>query len=183
MLSLGINDIISYSAEDFTDMYREFADKVLERTPVSQIYIMGLSPVVANCTYVKNDKVNDYNDTMAKFFKDPDGKLIAALGNDVATPAGCTELTANTEDAAHEKHVPVVETERDGHVIRARVGSVEHPSLPEHYIEWIALEAEGRLEVHYLEPGMKPATFFAGGSKTGTVYAYCNLHGLWSATF
>ena len=120
---------------------------------------------------------------MAKFFKDPDGKLIAALGNDVATPAGCTELTANTEDAAHEKHVPVVETERDGHVIRARVGSVEHPSLPEHYIEWIALEAEGRLEVHYLEPGMKPATFFAGGSKTGTVYAYCNLHGLWSATF
>ena len=39
------------------------------------------------------------------------------------------------------------------------------------------------LEVHYLQPGMKPATFFAGGSKTGTVYAYCNLHGLWSATF
>ena len=29
---------------------------------------------------------------MAKFFKDPDGKLIAALGNDVATPAGCTEI-------------------------------------------------------------------------------------------
>lgn len=120
---------------------------------------------------------------MAKFFKDPDGKLIAALGNDVATPAGCTELTANTEDAAHEKHVPVVESERDGHVIRARVGSVEHPMVPKHYIEWIALEAEGRLEVHYLQPGMKPATFFAGGSKTGTVYAYCNLHGLWSATF
>ena len=67
---------------------------------------------------------------MAKFYKDPDGKLIAALGNDVATPAGCTELTANTEDAAHEKHVPVVESERDGHVIRARVGSVEHPMVP-----------------------------------------------------
>ena len=106
---------------------------------------------------------------MAKFFKDSDGKLVAALGDGVATPAGCTELTANTEDAAHEKHVPVVEIERDGHVIRARVGSTEHPMLPEHYIEWIALEAEGRLEVHYLE--------------TGTVYAYCNLHGLWSATF
>ena len=92
-------------------------------------------------------------------------------------------IGTSAKDAAHEKHVPVVETERDGHVIRARVGSVEHPSLPEHYIEWIALEAEGRLEVHYLQPGMKPATFFAGGSKTGTVYAYCNLHGLWSATF
>ena len=132
---------------------------------------------------IKNIGTSAKENIMAKFFRDPDGKLIAALSDDVATPAGCTELTANTEDAAHEKHVLVVETERDGHVIRARVGSVEHPSLPEHYIEWIALEAEGRLEVHYLEPGMKPATFFAGGSKTGTVYAYCNLHGLWSATF
>ena len=74
---------------------------------------------------------------MAKFFKDSDGKLVAALGDGVATPAGCTELTANTEDAAHEKHVPVVEIERDGHVIRARVGSTEHPMLPEHYIEWM----------------------------------------------
>ena len=72
---------------------------------------------------------------------------------------------------------------RLAHERGARVGSVEHPMVPEHYIEWIALEAEGRLEVHYLQPGMKPATFFAGGSKTGTVYAYCNLHGLWSATF
>ncbi len=132
---------------------------------------------------IENIGTSAKENIMAKFFKDPDGKLVAALGDGVATPAGCTELTANTEDAAHEKHVPVVEIERDGHVIRARVGSTEHPMLPEHYIEWIALEAEGRLEVHYLEPGMKPTTFFAGGSKTGTVYAYCNLHGLWSATF
>ena len=119
---------------------------------------------------------------MAKFFKDPDGKLIAALGNDVATPAGCTELTANTEDAAHEKHVPVVETERDGHVIRARVGSTEHPMLPEHYIEWICLANGGRLELHYLSPGEKPETDFHG-TEHGVVYAYCNLHGLWKADF
>ena len=93
------------------------------------------------------------------------------------------ELTANTTDAAVEKHVPVVELQREGHVLNVTVGEVEHPMEDAHYIEWIALEAEGRLEVHYLEPGMKPTTFFAGGSKTGTVYAYCNLHGLWSATF
>ena len=140
---------------------------------------------------IKNIGTSAKENIMAKFFKDPDGKLIAALGDDVATPAGCTELTANTEDAAHEKHVPVVETERDGHVIRARIGSVEHPSLPEHYIEWIALEAEGRLEVHYLEPGMKlhpgekPEACFAlcKGDEVEAAYAYCNLHGLWSATF
>ena len=156
---------------------------VLSTYTVGQLYSLVMAEDDKGIRTIKNIGTSAKENIMAKFFKDPDGKLIAALGDDVATPAGCTELTANTEDAAHEKHVPVVETERDGHVIRARVGSVEHPSLPEHYIEWIALEAEGRLEVHYLEPGMKPATFFAGGSKTGTVYAYCNLHGLWSATF
>lgn len=120
---------------------------------------------------------------MATFFKDSEGKLFAALSEGTAVPAGCTELTANTEDAAHEKHVPAVSVEREGHVIHVRVGETEHPMLPEHYIEWVALEADGRLEVHHLKPGMKPTTFFAGGSKTGTVYAYCNLHGLWSKTF
>lgn len=52
-----------------------------------------------------------------------------------------------------------------------------------HYIEWVALEAAGRLEIHYLKPGQAPTTFFAGGVKTGIVYAYCNLHGLWKAEF
>lgn len=68
---------------------------------------------------------------MAKFFKDPDGNSLPPLATTLQPlPWLHMELTANTEDAAHEKHVPVVETERDGHVIRARVGSVEHPSLP-----------------------------------------------------
>ena len=113
------------------------------------------------------------------------GNLVAVVEDAGPVPVCCGEpmelLVAGSVDAAAEKHVPAVT--REGNVLRARVGSVEHPMLPEHYIEWIALEAEGRLEVHYLEPGMKPTTFFAGGSKTGTVYAYCNLHGLWSATF
>ena len=120
---------------------------------------------------------------MAQFFKNSEGKLIAALSEGIEAPAGFSELTANTEDAAQEKHVPAVSVERDGHVIHVRVGETEHPMLPEHYIEWIALEADGRLEVHHLKPGMKPTTFFAGGSKTGTMYAFCNLHGLWSKTF
>ena len=53
----------------------------------------------------------------------------------------------------------------------------------EHYIEWIALDTDGRLEVHALKPGQTPATFFAGGVKSGRVYAYCNLHGLWVKEF
>ena len=78
---------------------------------------------------------------------------------------------------------PSVELQREGHVLNVTVGEVEHPMEDAHYIEWIALEAAGRLEIHYLKPGQAPTTFFAGGVKTGIVYAYCNLHGLWKAEF
>ena len=117
---------------------------------------------------------------MAVFYKDQAGNVLAALSSDVPAPAGFEELKAGTVDAAREKHVS---RERDAHVIRVSVGEVEHPMIPEHYIEWIALEADGRLEVHHLKPGQAPSTFFAGGVKSGTVFAFCNLHGLWSASF
>ena len=58
------------------------------------------------------------------------------------------ELIPGTTDAAVEKHVPVVQSE--GAQVTVTVGSVEHPMLPEHFIEWIALETkEG---VHRLTP-------------------------------
>ena len=70
-------------------------------------------------------------------------------------PAGYTEVAANSVDAAVEKHVPVVELQREGHVLNVTVGEVEHPMEDAHYIEWIALEAAGRLEIHYLKPGQE----------------------------
>lgn len=121
---------------------------------------------------------------MATFFKnDETGKFLAAVDADMVAPAGYTEVAANSVDAATEKHVPVIDLQRDGHVLNVTVGEVEHPMEPEHYIEWIALETAGRLEIHYLKPGQAPTTFFAGGAKTGIAYAYCNLHGLWKAEF
>jgi superoxide reductase len=47
------------------------------------------------------------------------------------------QLTENTTDAAQEKHVPVIEIGADK--ITVKVGSVAHPMLDEHYIEFIAL--------------------------------------------
>ena len=121
---------------------------------------------------------------MATFFKnDETAKFLAAVDADMVAPAGYTEVVANSVDAATEKHVPVIDLQRDGHVLNVTVGAVEHPMEAEHYIEWIALEAAGRLEIHYLKPGQSPTTFFAGGAKTGIAYAYCNLHGLWKAEF
>lgn len=90
------------------------------------------------------------------------------------------KLTANTTDGAREKHVPAV-TKEDGK-LKVQVGSVEHPMLAEHYIEWIALVTEDAVQIRYLKPGDKPAAVFEEVA-SGTVYEYCNLHGLWKAEF
>ena len=88
-------------------------------------------------------------------------------------------LVAGATDAAVEKHVPVVTVE--GEDVTARVGAVDHPMLDVHYIEWIAFADGTKLAFKYLKPGDAPEVFFAG--EHGTVYAYCNLHGLWKAEF
>jgi len=90
------------------------------------------------------------------------------------------ELSANTSDGAFEKHVPVIEV--NGDVVTVRVGSVEHPSLPAHYIGWILLETEQGFQIHYLKPGMKPEATFKLTEKVLAAYEYCNLHGLWKGT-
>lgn len=112
------------------------------------------------------------------------GNMVALLKNGGGTLTCCgqsmTKLTANTTDAAKEKHVPVVS--REGGKLRVQVGSVLHPMTAEHSIEWIALESGNRLEIAYLKPGDQPTAEFAN-AESGTVYGYCNLHGLWKADF
>ncbi|AEB07270.1 Desulfoferrodoxin ferrous iron-binding region [Coriobacterium glomerans PW2] len=120
---------------------------------------------------------------MADFFKDSEGNIFVSLKTDAPTPEGFNKLDVNTVDAVKEKHVPVVEMQRDGHIIHVQIGEVEHPMIEEHHIEWIALVTPDRLEIHELKPGQSPTTFFAGGAKSGTVYEHCNIHGLWKADF
>lgn len=90
-----------------------------------------------------------------------------------------TELVANTTDAAVEKHVPEVTVE--GNKVVAFVGSVEHPMVAEHFIQFVALETEKGSQIKYLNPEEKPEAVFyvAEGDKAVAVYEYCNLHGLW----
>lgn len=109
-----------------------------------------------------------------KFYKIEDQIVIS----DKALTVG-KELIANTTDGAHEKHVPVIE--KNGNTVTIKVGSVEHPSLPEHYIEWILLETEQGFQIRYLKPGMKPEATFVTNEKVKAAYEYCNLHGLWKA--
>ena len=91
------------------------------------------------------------------------------------------ELLPNTTDAAGEKHVPVIEA--DGKNVTVKVGSVEHPMLPVHYITWIVLETNQGYQKKDLKPGEKPIAQFAvaDGETVVAAYEYCNLHGLWKA--
>lgn len=89
-------------------------------------------------------------------------------------------LTENTVDAAVEKHVPAVT--REGNKIHAVIGSVAHPMIETHYIQWIVLETTTGAQIKYLRPNEAPETDFVLPENTQPlkVYEYCNLHGLWS---
>ena len=112
------------------------------------------------------------------------GNMVALMKKVGGTLTCCgqamTKLEANSTDAAQEKHVPVIT--REGGKLKVSVGSVLHPMLPEHHIEWIALATEDKVEIVYLKPGMEPKAEF-NEVASGTVYEYCNLHGLWKAEF
>lgn len=112
------------------------------------------------------------------------GNLITFLEESGAPVTCCgdvmSELKANVTDAAVEKHVPVTEKNEDK--LTVTVGSTLHPMQEEHFIEWIVCVSGEKVEFRYLNPGDEPAVEFCGVT-SGTVYAYCNLHGLWKAEF
>ena len=90
-------------------------------------------------------------------------------------------IQPNTTDAAGEKHVPVIE--QNGQTVTVTVGSVEHPMLDAHYIQWILLETKQGRQRKTLKPGDKPVATFAltEGDTVVAAYEYCNLHGLWKS--
>jgi len=120
---------------------------------------------------------------MARFFVcDHCGNLIGVI-KDSRVPMICcgqkmTELIPNTVEASGEKHIPVVTVENG--VLTVNVGSVDHPMIPEHFIEWVYVETEKGGQRKALKPGEAPnVSFCLGDDKPVAVYAYCNLHGLW----
>jgi superoxide reductase len=88
-------------------------------------------------------------------------------------------LRENTTDAAQEKHVPVITKSAEGYMVA--VGSVEHPMIDTHFIEWIELIADGISYKAFLKPGDKPQAFFPVTATQVVAREFCNLHGLWKA--
>lgn len=111
---------------------------------------------------------------------------IVAMVKDTGVPVMCcgqkmTEIIPGTADAAVEKHVPVYQVE--GNVVKVQVGAVDHPMLPEHFIQWVSIQTRQGNQRKALKPGGEPKVCFAlcEGDEVEAVYAYCNLHGLWKA--
>lgn len=110
------------------------------------------------------------------------GNLVGMV-HDAGVPLFCCgqkmdPLVPNTVEASGEKHLPVVTV--NGDTVEVNVGSVDHPMVEEHSIQWVYLETENGGQRKALKPGDAPhVTFTLSGDKPVAVYAYCNLHGLW----
>lgn len=122
---------------------------------------------------------------MVKFFKCRHcGNVIIKLV-DSKVPVMCCgekmiELVPNTTDAAGEKHVPVVEVNKN--VVKVTVGEVIHPMTEAHLINFVVLETNKGVYVHHFTHLDEPITEFviSDNEEVVKVYEYCNLHGLWA---
>ena len=111
------------------------------------------------------------------------GKIIAVV-NDRKIPTFCcgkemVELIPNTQDGAHEKHIPVIEI--NDNIVTVKVGEIEHPMVEAHYIEWIAIQTNKGNQRKVFKPGDKPVAQFAllPGEELIAALEHCNLHGLY----
>jgi len=109
------------------------------------------------------------------------GNIVEVLTGEAGTLVCCgadmTLLEEQTADATKEKHVPVVEKVDGG--FKVTVGSVPHPMVKDHYIEWIEVIADGKAYRQFLSPGDEPEATFCIDADEVIAREHCNLHGLW----
>jgi len=79
------------------------------------------------------------------------------------------------KDETGEKHVPIFLNDSS-----VQVGSVLHPMIEKHYIEFIeTLSSDGsEVYIKFLQPGQAPCMNIGSGDFTRAI-EYCNIHGLW----
>ena len=118
-----------------------------------------------------------------KFYICPHCGNIVEMVHDAGVKPFCcgqkmNELIPNTVDASGEKHIPAVKVGEG--VVEVNVGSVDHPMVDVHWIEWVQLVTDKGSYRKWMNPGEAPnVKFLLSEEKPVAVYAYCNLHGLW----
>lgn len=113
------------------------------------------------------------------------GNVIVKVADSGITPFCCgremQKLEPNTTEASMESHIPHL-TRLDYQTLKVEVGSSPHPMTPEHHISFILVAFRQGWQIRYLEPTQTPAAYFLIGGEVCSVYAYCNVHGLWKCT-
>lgn len=110
------------------------------------------------------------------------GNLVDKL-EDSGVPMVCCgqkmeELIPNTVEASGEKHLPVYALKDN--VLEVSVGSILHPMVQEHYISWVYVKTEKGCQRKNLLVNEDPkVSFNFYEDKPLSIFAYCNLHGLW----
>lgn len=111
------------------------------------------------------------------------GNIVEVLHDGVGELVCCGEpmkrMVENTVDASLEKHVPVIEKIPGGY--KVKIGSVPHPMVPEHYIEWIQLIAGDKAYRKLLKPGDAPEAEFKIDAENVLAREFCNIHMLWKS--
>ncbi len=135
---------------------------------------LGISVIeLMNGEHIINKNVSA-NMLRSKFYVCPIcGNAIHALGNTVVSCCGIT-LPALEVEEADEDHTVSIENVEDEHFI-----TIHHPMTKAHYISFVAYVSSDRIQMVKLYP--------EGNAQTrlqlrgfGTLYWYCNQHGLFS---
>ena len=109
------------------------------------------------------------------------GNIVEVLhggpGQLVCCNADMELMQEKTADSSTEKHVPVIEKIEGGY--KVKVGSVPHPMVDAHYIEWIELTADGVVYRKYLNSGDAAEAVFLIDANDVSAREYCSVHGLW----
>jgi len=111
------------------------------------------------------------------------GNIVEVLHTGAGQLVCCGQLmklmeAKTTEEGGYEKHLPVIEADAGG--VTVKVGSVPHPMMDAHWIEWIALDTDKGVLRKYLKPGEEPVAVFKTVDKVLQAREYCNLHGHWA---
>lgn len=89
-------------------------------------------------------------------------------------------LEPKREDNMQEKHVPVfLKCENGSEFIQ--VGSIPHPMIQEHYIEFIETVSDDKncVNIKFLHPEDDPTMISNKPKNVNKAYEYCNIHELW----
>jgi superoxide reductase len=109
------------------------------------------------------------------------GNIVELINDGGGTLICCSqemnEIEISTEENTYEKHIPYVT--KEGNEVTVQIGKTIHPMIAEHYIEWIAVVEENRVQKVILQPGEEPKAKFKVESDNFITYTYCNIHGFY----